>query len=188
MSELLQVSPKWIPVKVEVIANAAGFKRQVSAMTELLRHPDARPFHIFFLNQRPTDCETTDLVKLSGLSEPQALSTKNAVLGRAQLNREQLKAFDCGRILHDCFAIIQGYPSTGKPQLITAIAAYLVSLGLHVACGAAATHDATDKVIEDMTEILVASKDAELKKIKPIRVYRSMREEKQEPRSKQVRR
>ena len=66
----------------------------------------------------------------------------------------------------------------GKTRLIAVMAAYLVSLGFHVALGAA-THDATGNLIETVVPILANSKDPAMKQIRPVRVYRSLHEDKE---------
>lgn len=162
-----------MPVNVEVIANSAGLKRQVSAMSEMVKHDH---WHKVFLNQ-PEDCDISDLVAQSGFTEADIEVKKAEILGRAHLNDEQLAAPNSVRSLEDALAITEGYPGSGKTLLIGAMAAFLLSLDFHVAL-AAATHEATDNMIEAAVKFLADTKDPELKLIRPIRVYRGLHEEK----------
>ena len=146
-------------------------------MSETLGNPAARRFHKVFMNKQDGNYGTSDLVALSGLSEKAILKKRKEVLGRAKLNRDQLRASECVRSLKDLFAIIQGYPDCGKTKLIGALAVYLVSLGFHVALGAA-THEATENVIESTVEIIGDAKDDIFRKLRPVRIYRSFHEEK----------
>ena len=101
---------------------------------------------------------------------------KKRILAMGQLNTEQLKAFNSIHTMRDYFAIIEGYPGTGKTRLLTTIALYLSSLGYHVALGAA-TNEATDNLIEAVDRVLRGSAEDELRAIRAMRVYRSMHEE-----------
>ena len=99
MQRDLLTSPwKWIAVRLKVIANKAGLKRQISTITEKLRNPSTEPFHKVFINQRPTANQTSDISTFSDLSEAEVQKKKATVLylRRASLNAEQIEAF----ILH----------------------------------------------------------------------------------------
>lgn len=142
MNKLVATPDRWMPVRVEIVANPAGLKRQISAMSEMLKY---ERWHKVFLNQHPIDCEMTDLVAMSGITMAGAGFKKNEILGRAQLHEEQQAAFNSVHSLEDALALIEGYPGSGKTRLIGAMAAYLLSLKYHAAL-AAATHEATDNL------------------------------------------
>lgn len=86
-----------------------------------------------------------------------------------------MQAVKCVQSLHARVASIHGFSGTGKTVVLSVIAAWLLSLGFHVALSAP-SHAATDHLLAQTAEILRHSFQPEFTRIEPMRVYREMLE------------
>lgn len=171
---------KWMKTKVTIREDTAALRRQISGVHAFATNPWAKPFHDAVLNRYPASLpKTNPLPAVKKLTKDEIDEIIQDVLGLVPFNQEQAEAITKACADHrGGFDLIAGLPGAGKTNVICAITAIFLSVGIRVLL-AASTNAAADHLTNKLIELLHhISNDPKLNAIHPIRVYRSMEESK----------
>ncbi|KAL8890487.1 MAG: hypothetical protein Q9215_002348 [Flavoplaca cf. flavocitrina] len=119
-------STNWVECTIDMPSDEDNVRREISALEELTRHPDARGFRELFLNQNPRTALVANPFEYP--DEEFIEKTKKTIISQYNLNDGQKRAFDQIFCTRNCLAICQGFKGCGKTYLLVVIAEFLVSL------------------------------------------------------------
>ncbi|KAL9033023.1 MAG: hypothetical protein Q9180_006169 [Flavoplaca navasiana] len=97
----------WVECKIDMPSDEDNVKRQISALEELVRRPDARGFRELFLNQNPRTVSVANTFEY--LDKEFIEKTKKTIISQYNLNDGQKRAFDQIFSTRNCLAMCQGF-------------------------------------------------------------------------------
>ncbi|KAL8893970.1 MAG: hypothetical protein Q9192_004743 [Flavoplaca navasiana] len=168
-------SANWVECTIDVPSDEDNVKREISALEELVRHPDAQGFREAFLNQNPSTVQVANTFEYLDIDFVE--ETKKAIILQYNLNGGQKCAFDQIFSTRNCLAICQGFPGCGKTYLLVVIAEFLVSLDkdIHVLF-VTPTHKSLDRLVDMCLSHWPNSASKAVREIQIMRGQRPMHE------------
>ena len=168
-------SANWVECTIDMPSDEDNVKRQILALEELVRRPDARGFRELFLNHNP---RTVSVANTFGYLDKEFIEkTKKTIISQYSLNDRQKRAFDRIFSTRKCLAICQGFPGCGKTYLLVVIAEFLVSLDkdIHVLF-VTPTHKSLDHLVDMCLSHWPNSASKAVREIQIMRGQRPMHE------------